>query len=160
MEEWILSLVMSREHAGGTVGDLVETSSLSPWIVTRIFLSAIGNGLWSARGRMTLLAIGGFIGQFLLFFPLMAIVGGIQFRPWLPGRDFFPVVFFLTQILIGHWLAKGAPGRELSACVALGILNVAAGLLNVNNISISMAFWQIPVIIGALSVRWGSMRHA
>lgn len=160
LAEWVLSFVLSREHATATVGDLVETSALSWLIVMRIFVAAICRGLRSAPGRMAMLSLGGFLCQFFLFVPVILLMGSIGLRPGLSRGIFFPFLFFLTQMLVGHWLAKGAPGRELSACAGLGILNIVAGLLNVNNISIEMAFWQVPVIIGALSVRWGSMRHA
>jgi hypothetical protein len=120
-------------------------------------------GIVSSPWRMILLALGGVVLQFWLFTPVVLLV-----RTGFPMRLQLAAVMFLvllslhcvTQFLLGRWLVRWTPGRELSLCLALGVLNAVAGLRGLHNVSINIACWQIPVIAGAVSGRIRYLRQA
>jgi hypothetical protein len=162
--EWILSLVTTRENAAATVGDLVETSSLSPFTVLRIAASGVLQQVKESPGKVALFAVLAFVGQFVAYSPLAVgfawLLGG--WSPLEHGWIFpmFAATFLVTQIFVGKWIIRLCPGREMSVCIGLVILNALAGI-KLNNVSISMSlWWQIPMLIGAVSERRLMLRRA
>ena len=128
--EWLLVLVTSRERAASIVGDIMESSPTRGrvWWWSAV-LRAAASLLW-----------GGFANS-----PLGML--GLAFRAWLMGlllgmcsiifasilgaalgiygiaqQTLTVAVFILCQFFVGRWLAWQAPGRELSAWLALLII--------------------------------------
>ena len=168
--EWILSLIGNRESAAATVGDLVETSSLSFITVARIVLTALLEQVLSSPARVGILAIAAFIGQFLALLPVAVVVAGSSYllrdsgrEPvWVafPGVAILAIAFCLTQFFAGKWVVRLSRGCEISVCLALAVLNLLAALSSVYTVSISMAWWEIPFLIGAVTERRLSLRRA
>lgn len=163
VSEWILSLVTTRERAAATVGDLVESSALGMISVLRIAASAILRQVSVSPGRVAVVALTAFVGQFVLYVPCaLCLAWAVRiFSPWRFVSMFplFAVPFFLTQIAVGKWMVRWSHGCEMAVCLALGVLNVIAGILHLNNISIDMSLWQIPILIGAIRERRLSLRR-
>jgi len=162
--EWILSLVTTRENAAATVGDLVETSTLSMASVFRIAAAGVLRQFTAPRpGRVTALAVAAFIGQFVAFSP--AAIASLwlvrTYNLWDPAfmMPLFAIGFFVTQVFVGKWVVRLSPGCEMAVCLALGILNAIAGL-SINNVSINMALWQIPIMLGVVWERRMTPRRA
>ena len=177
--EWILGLVTSRDHAVSTVGDLVEEASIRGvvWFWSGISRIA-GSLLWRAVAENALHLAGvAFIGLVVDVLASLLVAGlsglvfflvagsGHQLQGnsvwWTIGLD-APTLFL--SLWIGRMLARWAPGRELSACLAYGILGslfsllimfVAPGGLGVSaliGVFLSDLLQRTPVLAGAA---WG-----
>jgi hypothetical protein len=157
LRQWILSLVTTPEHAATIVGDMVEEqgSTLHCWIAIASHLAhALTPGL--IRG-----AIGGFVAQFLLSMALAFAVSPLL--PLLTRRLnvfhwFFVVAFTGTQIATGYWIAHWRHSRTLLLVLIVMLLDCTAGALNLNNASVNMAIWSIPLLAGTLLYRRMSLR--
>jgi len=133
LAEWVLSLVTSPERAVATVGDLYEEGArpLALWrSVGWIVLALIGRDLLAAPLGMFGLALYGFVisivlsacqgvvaaGLILLVFPrALASVNTVVATSILLG--------WAGSFISGILVARRATGREMSACVAVIILD-------------------------------------
>jgi hypothetical protein len=138
LAEWILSLVTSPERAVATVGDLCEEGArpLALWrSVAWMVLALIGRELLGAPLRMLGLAVYGFVigivlsacqgvaaaGLIVLVFPrALASVNTVVATSLLLG--------WAGSFISGILVARRATGREISACVAVVILDTLVTL--------------------------------
>ncbi len=128
--EWILRLVMPADRATSTVGDLIEQPQhgmFAFWTaIARIFASSIWSDFRSAPSKIIRLAFQGCLLEILgsAAMSLMAAGTGVVTRtvPWdylLLNQWFQPTGSPGVMMLVGFWVARRAPGRELTACLAL-----------------------------------------
>jgi hypothetical protein len=176
--EWILGLVTSRDRAATTVGDLVEDapgSVLRFWAaVLRIAGAHLWRGVIEDPARMIRVAILGLavdVGASLLFAGLSGVVFFVESWNGLPVRvnSMWRTIgleapTLLLAMWIGRRLARWAPGRELSACLAYAIAGslfsfammlVAPGGLGPSalwGVFLGDAVRRLPVLAGAM---WG-----
>jgi hypothetical protein len=144
--EWLLESVTTRTRAASTVGDLRETAASRGeiWFWRSVVattaaltwrgmvadsrrLFALAFRAWLVSWGMTLLLFFG--GAILFGFMLGALVvldhgitgafGG--FSP-LVGNSIAVAMIAFVQFWMGRWIARRAPGRELSACLAFALL--------------------------------------
>jgi len=155
--EWVLELVTAHERAASTVGDLRESAATrgEAWFWSSV-LRTMGSLMWRgmiAEPRMMLwlalrawlvglgLCLGGLaciIGLSAAFGLMYAVVrNGSVAVGWAPGAVLhwiFGSIGFsmamLFEFLMGRWIARRAPGREVPAWLALWILQlVVAGAI-------------------------------
>jgi hypothetical protein len=137
LAEWILGLVTSRDRAVCTVGDLVEEASSrgAVWFwsgIVRIAASLLWRGVAENPLRLAGVVFIGLAVDVLASLLVAALSGLVFFfvarsgHPlqgnsvwWTIGLD-APTLFL--SLWIGRMLARWAPGRELSACLAYWIL--------------------------------------
>lgn len=180
--EWILGLVTNRDRAVSTVGDLVEEASSRGvvWFwsgILRIAASLLWRGVAENPLRLAGVAFIGLAVDVLVSLLVAALSGlvfffvawsghQVQGNPvWLTiGLD---APTLLVSLWIGRILARWAPGRELSACLAYGILGslfslvmmfVAPSGLGVSALIgafLSDLLQRTPVLAGAV---WGRHR--
>jgi hypothetical protein len=145
--EWILRLVTTQERASATVGDLLEMSSG----VVRFWASVLSTATsiawreaWAHPRQTTWLAVRGTLysflwvlaGLFVAFVALFVIGYFAGLSPakfdqlganW-PGKT---LAFLFGNVwmpfLLGRWIARKAPGREMSVCLATMILQTVLG---------------------------------
>jgi hypothetical protein len=136
--EWLLVLVTSRERAASIVGDMLESAAThgSAWFWTGV-LRATASLLWrgfagNPRGMFGLAFFGWLIGSLLTLVPLFisVFIGGVLVEIFgITVRTFGVAIVAgiitatLCQFLVGRWIARRAPGRELSAWLALLIMD-------------------------------------
>jgi hypothetical protein len=127
--EWILTFVTSRERASSTVGDLTEQASArgSVWFWSSVLRTA-ASFLWrgvvesNARAaRVALLGLAVYIGIDMIYAFFSGVVfflapNSMSWKVWFAAR------LLVSSLLIGRLLARRAPGRELAACVAFGVI--------------------------------------
>jgi len=148
--EWLLESVTTRERAGSTVGDLRESAATRGeawfWLsVARTAASISWRGVaedprdmfglavraWLVSLGLTLLVL--LIGLLLLGLWLGATAvwnnysvgagaGGLGVAAWLAVVT---ALMSLCQFQVGRWIARRAPGREMSACLAFTMLQCA-----------------------------------
>jgi hypothetical protein len=136
--EWLLVLVTSRERAVSIVGDMMENAVTqgSVWFWSSLLLataSLLWRGFASNPSGLLGLAFFGWVMGFLLAAVSIFIsvfVGGVLVTiSRITGPTFDVVapvgiiVAALSQFLVGRWIARRAPGRELSAWLALLIMD-------------------------------------
>jgi hypothetical protein len=168
--ESILRLVTTRERAASTVGDFMERRGVPFWwSVLRTATALTWQGMTAEPGQIWGLAFRGFlmswaiIGISLLGWIVVVSACAIVYRLLgLPAHGLgigtanmgFPslcltvawvVVLLLGQFQTGRWVARRAPGRELSACVAT-ILSILA-FDSCINIVTAVATHQNPVLV-------------
>ena len=155
--EWILSFVMPAENAAATTGDLLELSTPHAarfWIsVLRVFAASLASDFAKRPIPVLGLALGGFLAQFLLPLPvllpvLLAFFGSAGNQPLRIALVL--CILTLTQVVIGRTLAVRFPRNAAAVCIAIGILNAIAGACRVNNASLNMALWQLPLVASFL----------
>lgn len=150
--EWLLILVTSRERAASIVGDLVESADTqgSVWFWSSV-LRATASLLWrgfaaNPRGLLGLAFRGWLIGLLLtsvsIFIPvfiggLLVEIFGITVRTFGVAVVAGNIVATFCQFLVGRWIARRAPGRQLSAWVALLIIDQ---IMNVLPSIVALAF--------------------
>ena len=128
--EWLLVLVTSRERAASIVGDIMESSATRGriWWWSAV-LRAASSLLWgsfaaSPRGMLGLAfrawLMGVFLGMSSIIFA--SILGGALKIYGIAQQTLTVAVFILCQFFVGRWMAWRAPGRELSAWLALLIM--------------------------------------
>jgi hypothetical protein len=184
--EWLLSLVMTPERAVATVGDLIEAtparSVLSFWAsVMSTLLSFVWRELAADPWRLGGLAVRAFVLSLVVMFLgifLFSIVagtltvlsgghnwsalGGSAATSVARGLGF--LAFVALQFVIGRWLARRAPGREIAACLAftvlLSIVQLAASLvwpMGALELVLDLTVYQIPnalpLLVGAALIR-------
>ena len=181
ISEWILGLVTSRDRAATTVGDLLERDSpvggVRFWSrISRIAASLLWRQLAENPLPVAGVAAIGLVADVVASL-LIAVLSGVLFffaasnghqltsEWWNVGLEVPPL---LISVLIGRMLARWAPGRELSACLAYGILGTLFSLLlafvDPGGLAPSALFWvflndvaqRTPVIAGAV---WGRHRR-
>lgn len=180
--EWILGLVTSRDRAVSTVGDLVEEASSRGMVwfwsgILRISASLLWRGVAENPLRLAGVAFIGLAVDVVASLLAAALSGLVFFFVarsghqlqgnsvwWTIGLD---APTLLLSLWIGRMLARWAPGRELSACLAYGILGslfslvlmfVAPGGLGVSaliGVFLSDLLQRTPVLAGAV---WGRHR--
>ena len=143
--EWLLVLVTSRERAASIVGDMMESAAThSVWFWSSV-LRTTASLLWrgfaaSPRGMLVLAFRGWLMGLLLAFGVFVCIAVGIGLYPRLPLAESTAVLsravyaadlvgLTLCQFLVGRWIARLAPGRELSAWLALMIMEEILNLM-------------------------------
>lgn len=62
-----------------------------------------------------------------------------------------------TTILAGYWIGRRSERRALLVGLSIALMDCAVGACNVNNASINMAVWSVPLMAGAILYRRG--RH-
>jgi hypothetical protein len=146
--EWLLSLTTSPERAASTAGDLAQESATRGTFWFWRSLVGIAGSLvlreWATRPlRMTGLALAASLINTVLFvFSFAAIVVVIEIAlggTRLLGLDWNVDIYIaswwtkasvaLSQILIGRWLARRSPGKELPACLAFVLLDTVVWVL-------------------------------
>jgi|SRR5579862_9623741 len=180
--EWILGLVTSRDRAASTVGDLVEVGADRGviWFWSGILRTA-ASLVWRGFAENPVRVMGvAFLGLAVdvTASVLLAAVSGIVFffaarnghqaqlnSAWCTIGLEAPVL--VISLWIGRILARWAPGRELSACLAYGIAGSVfslvlmfvdsggLGLSALLGVFLSDAAQRIPVLAGAV---WGRHR--
>jgi hypothetical protein len=157
IREWTLSLVTTPERASAIVGDMVEEgrgtfrcwTAIASHLAHAITPGAIG------------LALTGFVAQFILALAAgMAVISvfRILFPPFDIGHlraEYWCAVltFLAVQVLTGYWIGHAGQCRALFLGLTVALLDCAIGALHVNNASINMAVWSIPLIAGTLLYR-------
>jgi hypothetical protein len=149
LAELILSLVTSRERASSTAGDLMEEVPARGifWFwssVCRTVLSLLWSDFAAEPMYLAGLAFRGFLVSTALLMALMicivicsavfgVIVGAMgltrDVSALTPFRWAFELagalVTLATQFQVGRWIARRARGREMAACVAFLIVDMA-----------------------------------
>jgi hypothetical protein len=181
--EYILGLVTSRDRAASTVGDLVEGAATrgAAWFwsgILRTAASLLWRGVAENPVRVTGVAFTGLavdVATSLLLAGLSGVAFFVAARSghpaqlssiwWIIGLD-APALLML--LLIGRMLARWAPGRELSACLAYAILgsifSLIADLIHPGGLGFSALLWvflgdaaqRTLVLAGAV---WGRHRR-
>lgn len=181
--ESILRLVTSRDRAASTVGDLVEGAATrgATWFwsgVLRTAASFLWCGVAENPVRVTGVALIGLAVDVVASLLLAGFTGVVFFlaawhgRPvplnsvwWVIALD---VPELVVSVLIGRILARWAPGRELSACLAYGILGSLFAIIMMFvspwGLGPSALLWvflsdvtkRVPVLAGAV---WGRHRR-
>lgn len=150
--EWLLVLVTSRERAASIVGDMMESADThgSAWFWTSV-LRATASLLWrgfaaNPRGMLGLAFFGWLTGLLLtsvsIFIPVfvggvLVEIFGITVRTFGVAVEAGSILATASQFLVGQWIARRAPGRELSAWLALLIMDQ---FLNVLPSIVALAF--------------------
>jgi hypothetical protein len=187
--EWILGLVTSRDRAASTVGDLIEQAAARGvlWFwsgALRTAASLLWRGVAENPVRVTAVGLIG-LGVDIVASLLLAGLTGVLFfviatgavfgtvGAWSghqlhPGFAWWTVLQLVISVWIGRMLARWAPGRELGACVAYGILgsifSLCAYVIFPGGLGFSTLFWvflgdvaqRTPVLAGAV---WGRHRR-
>jgi hypothetical protein len=157
--EWILSAVTTPERAASIVGDLIQnrTGSIRFWM-------AIGSNVLHA---LTLKVIGAAIvawfAQFLIFvIPSLALAYLFRFHVLsIYLLHWFAIFLCLgTQILTGLWIGRPTQKQPVLVCLLVVIFDCALGLLNVNNASINMAIWAVPLLLATITMHRRRWRRA
>jgi hypothetical protein len=179
--ESILRLITSRDRAASTVGDFAEEAATrgAVWFwsgILRTAASLLWRGVAENPVRVTGVAFIGLAVDVVTSL-LLAGLSGVAFfvaawsgHPaqlssiwWIIGLDAPPLLMLL---LIGRMLARWAPGRELSACLAYAILGsiFIADLVYSGGLGFSALLWvflgdaaqRTLVLAGAV---WGRHRR-
>ena len=144
--QWILSLVCPPDRAASTIGDLIE-SGAGP---ARI---------WSVVGGQVLHAVPFALAAFFTQFFIFGIQAGIVLRLIWPGYAwgggfawYAGLTSLATQVLIGYGIARYGKARALGICLLVVATDCLVGF-RVNNVSISMAIWALPLLAGTLVTR-------
>jgi len=140
--EFLLESVTTRERAATTLGDHRESAATrgEVWFWSNV-LGTTASLLWrtmvadkrrmlglALRAWFLSLVVGAAVTIAGIF--IVGMVVGLD-RPVHVGftiASLVPVLFgslAITQFLVGRWIAKRAPGRELPACLAIAILQSA-----------------------------------
>jgi hypothetical protein len=145
--EWLLESVTTRARATSMVGDLRETAASRGEIwfwrsVVATTVALMWRGMVADPRRMFGLAVRGWvaglgftfligIGAFLVLGPLLTGltmghsngVGGVYGGfPTSLANPAHVAMIALCQFLVGRWIARRAPGREVSPCLAFALL--------------------------------------
>jgi hypothetical protein len=147
LAEWILALVTTPERASATVGDLLEMSSG----VVRFWASVLATAAsiawreaWAHPRQTTWLAVRGTLYSFLwIFAGLFTVFVATFVLGYLAGlsparidsfsANWSKTIAFLfgnvwIPFLVGRWIARKAPGREMPVCLATMILQTVLGV--------------------------------
>jgi hypothetical protein len=157
--EWILSTITTSDRAASIVGDLIQarTNSIRFWM-------AIGsNVLHAITPRVVGAAVVGLLAQFVvLAIPSITIIlllrsSGFSIYVW----HWFAVLSGLgTQILTGLWIGRSRQKQPLLVCLLVVVVDCVLGLLKVNNASVNMAIWSIPLLLGTIAMHRKHWRRA
>jgi hypothetical protein len=175
LAEWILALVMTRDRAASTVGDLTERAATrdAVWFWFSVFRTA-ASFLWRNVAEnpvritgLALLGIAIYIGIDMCFAGLSGIAFFIAIHDF--GRNhlqldsigwkiWFAAPVLISSLLVGRILARWAPGRELAACVVYAVLVSIYNLVPAlgNNGALTAVFCVLIVPAGAA---WGRYRR-
>lgn len=121
--EIVLSLVMPRDRASATAGDLVESSRGKLAFISALFRTTAGAALRQmSLGTFAKAIVLTFVLNYALralFFGMLALGRGTT-AAWM-GPIFGVLFLLLSPILIGRLVAGWMPGRELAVWIsALG----------------------------------------
>jgi hypothetical protein len=194
--EWILAQVTSRERAASTVGDLVETAATRgpAWFWSSV-LGTAASLLWRGiatdpRGMLGLAFCGWAVSVGLLVGCMVCLALVVQLlaaactalshsgyvrlgaESWrlivrLNSAAAVWGVLTLCQFQVGRWIARRVPRRELSACMALLLLQFVlwvfgvgvtiatgqSGRLPILGRGIQSLGLSLPCVLGSLWVR-------
>jgi hypothetical protein len=181
--EWILRLVTSPDRAASTVGDLAEGAADRGLVwfwsgILRTAASLLWRGIAGDPVRVTGVGLIGLAVDVVASLLLAGFTGVVFFLAawyghrvpvnsvgWVIALD---VPELVVSVLIGRILARWAPGREWSVCLAYGILGsifsiimmfVSPGGLGPSallGVLLSDVTKRIPVLAGAV---WGRRRR-
>jgi hypothetical protein len=154
--EWLLALVMPADNAAATTGDLLELSSSQSsrgfWTsVLRVFGASLVRSIVQRPAAVFGTAFSAFLLQFVLplpvlfFFPRYFIFTHVEL--WVVSAL---AITALTQFVIGRSLSAFSRANPGAVCLAIGLLNAIVGACNVNMVSVNLAVWQLPLIVGVL----------
>jgi hypothetical protein len=65
-----------------------------------------------------------------------------------------------TQILTGLWIGRSRQKQPLLVCLLVVVVDCVLGLLKVNNASVNMAIWSIPLLLGTIAMHRKHWRRA
>ena len=154
---WILQLLMAQDRAAAIVGDLEENgvSSMQFW-------RAIGSNILHALNMEVLIAAGkGCLAQFafaVLLTPISTL--GFFLLPFTVDRWVAALLILIAQILTAWWITS----QKVRQPILIGLLVVIAdgvlGLLRINNASINMSIWAIPLLISTVAINRSRQRRS
>lgn len=156
--QWILSRITTPERAASIVGDLIESrcDAIRFW-------TAIGSHLLHAVTPKVLgIALAGFVAQFVILAIPAALLGIGALAVRLPMYALHWYAVFAcaaTQLAIGYWFGRSHQNGALLICLIIGLLDCALGFLGINNASINMAIWSIPLLPCAILSRRGFLHR-
>jgi hypothetical protein len=136
--EWILELVLRRERAASTVGDLIEEAGArgASWFWVNIagtFVSAVWGQFRAEPWRGAALGLLGYAFGFAISLLIIFVESQIIPLPswqWQAAQHANSVS---VSLLIGFWIAHLAKGREFSASLAvLGVALIFMAALNLH----------------------------
>jgi hypothetical protein len=136
--EWILSLVTSRDRAASIAGDLTEGAAArgAVWFWTGVLRTA-ASLLWRGLAERPARVAGVAAASLAISVALWLLVAGLSVvalvaahiksgHPVEVVSIGYSIWFFVPALLIplltGRLLARWAPGREMSACLAYAII--------------------------------------
>ncbi|HXE62154.1 MAG TPA: hypothetical protein VN519_01365 [Bryobacteraceae bacterium] len=147
--EWILGRLMTQDHAAAIVGDLEENGVSH----MRFWLAIASNVIHSISRATAMAAVKGCLVQFaftLLLSPVVTVA--FYFLPlryflWIGAISILPV-----QIFTAFWITRQKQKQPLLICLMIVLIDCALGLLKINNVSINMAIWSIPLLLATIAI--------
>ena len=151
--EWLLRSVTTPERAASTAGDLVESApEHGEWWFWRSLLGTVGSQMWRgvATNPRAMLALAFRASLWILVYQFLYLhlYGGV----------------FFIHFMMGRWIGRRAPGNELSAALALcilqGAISAILGIVEVHAHSpthvvvdvLRGSAYALPCFAGALTV--------
>jgi hypothetical protein len=175
--EQILALVTSSDRAASIAGDLSEEAATrgAAWFwsgVLRTAVSLLWRDVAENPARVTVLAFVGlaiYVGLDLLFaglsgfaFFIAAFRSGhapqLSFIGW---RIWFLAPALVCPLSVGRMLARWAPGREASACLAYAMAALICGFISMVVAPGSVGFLSdaVPQTLVLAGAAWGRHRR-
>jgi hypothetical protein len=146
LAEWILSIVTTPARASAQVGDLLE-NGCGPLA----FWAAIGSTLLRAVTWKELKeSVIGFSAQFVFLVVLLTPMIQVFSVPRLPPETLHWVlaaISLCTQVLTALWIGRAGRQKPVLVSLLISLFDCILGLFNVNNVSINMAVWSIPLLL-------------
>lgn len=186
LAEWLLRSVTTRERAASAVSDLRESAATRGeawfwWSILGAAASLLWRGMVAEPRRMLGLALRGLLMSFVAQLFVMTILfavsaartllstnasgglgwsGGVPFNGSWTGGWIAECLSLAGEFFVGVWIARRAPGRELSACLAMAALQLTlAAVLRLAlaaqwSGSLAEVLWiDLFCFLGALTVR-------
>ena len=180
--EWILRLVMSRERAAAVAGDLLEDSagrdsswfwiSMAGTIASTVWRDAQTHA-WQLAGVSAagfffqmILSVGANLAAWLVWTSVHFVRDHTGLELLLPGASLplsVPVwvtIFYLRLLVpfeVGRWVARRAPGRELSSGLVMMLLWPL--LASLTKSPYEFAWVSQFALLGAICERWRTSRR-
>jgi len=135
--EWLLSQVLPPDRAASTVGDWMEDigqrGSIWFWsCVLRTVIAHVWSDVAGSPSTMAGLALPGYTRYSLGVVGMAVLTDALRMSHYRHAIYRWPfelglhLTWFSWAFQTGLWLARRAPGRELSACAALSLIGWAA----------------------------------
>ena len=147
--ERILQVMTTPDRAAAIVGDLDERGVSS----TQFWLAIGSNVLHSITPGVLKAAAKGCIAQFVFALAIATamvfayILLPVTLWPWFAALE-----ILAAQIFTGYWITRRAEKQPLLICMLVVAADCILGLLRVNNASINMAIWSIPLLATTVAI--------